>query len=372
MKRIKSIDTFRGLSMLWMFMGHLQLWWIVERDRWIYYLTLSIFDVIGASAFLFISGLSLMISYKKKTEYNEHSKSVRNEYLFRTALIFTLAILYNLFIVIATNNPLQLWTWFVLLTIAVSMLLAYPILKYSKILRIFIGVTVWVVNYFLYAYLSTHKEVSASCGLFYYILYNTPDLDPILSFFPFFLFGTVVGDIIYDIYKHENHVIKRIALRKKLLVPSLIIGPALVAFGVWFGFPLFFTARSFSWLPYTLGIILCLLSLFLFFEEFVFYNVRKSYKFLYYFSYYSLTIFLTHNILYFLFYQQLTLIQAWVYIFITTLMVGLLFRFVYMKWGNTLSLKYQIGRLSYNLALLVENVEFRIWFEKFKLKLISK
>ncbi|GAG12019.1 unnamed protein product, partial [marine sediment metagenome] len=36
MKRIKSIDILRGLSMCWMFIGHILAWWIRDKDRHLY------------------------------------------------------------------------------------------------------------------------------------------------------------------------------------------------------------------------------------------------------------------------------------------------------------------------------------------------
>jgi len=66
MQRFKSIDIFRGLCMSWMFLGHLIGWWIKPEFIWLESLAFSIFDPIGASGFLFISGVSMALSYRNR------------------------------------------------------------------------------------------------------------------------------------------------------------------------------------------------------------------------------------------------------------------------------------------------------------------
>ena len=69
-KRIKSIDLFRGLCIAWMICGHLSEWWMYKSlfgylntpGRSIF----TIIDFLGAAGLLFISGVSITISYRRK------------------------------------------------------------------------------------------------------------------------------------------------------------------------------------------------------------------------------------------------------------------------------------------------------------------
>ncbi len=65
MQRLKSIDIFRGMCMSWMFLTHLIDWWFGGSD-WLQSVTVSIIDPIGASGFLFISGVSVALSYRRR------------------------------------------------------------------------------------------------------------------------------------------------------------------------------------------------------------------------------------------------------------------------------------------------------------------
>ena len=87
MKRLNSIDTFRGISILWMFLGHLLNWWLIDPDSWLYNFTFNIVDPIGSSAFIFIAGVSTAISLRiryLRAEISEKYdvKTISREYLY--------------------------------------------------------------------------------------------------------------------------------------------------------------------------------------------------------------------------------------------------------------------------------------------------
>ncbi|MBD3255898.1 MAG: DUF1624 domain-containing protein [Candidatus Lokiarchaeota archaeon] len=359
-KRIKSIDIFRGSSMLWMFLAHLQAWWIRDEDRAYYLLTFAIFDVIGAAGFIFIAGVSTAISYQnrlKKYENKEPPKSkiIRNEYVFRAFFILIIALIYNSMTAIGLQDPLRIWTWFVLLTIAISLFLCWPLLKLRKEIRILIGFGIWILHRILVSFLEPYEDVYSYYGILYFILYHTPDLNPILAFFPFLVFGTVVGETIHEIYSIEDLNMRKQWIKKRLIAPLLFFGGILIMFGIVYDFPEFFQHRTFPWLFYSLGIQLCFLAMLFLGEEFLFSHIEKSYKFLFYFSYYSLTVFLSHYLLFFLFSRELSLIRIWATILIVTILVGLVLRIIYKLLGSKASLKNHIGRWSLELAQIIEN-----------------
>ena len=66
MKRIKSVDIIRGLCILLMILGHLIDWWIRIEDRWLINILFAFLAPIAASGFMFISGFSAILSYKRK------------------------------------------------------------------------------------------------------------------------------------------------------------------------------------------------------------------------------------------------------------------------------------------------------------------
>jgi len=362
MKRLKTIDIIRGTSMLWMFLAHLMHWWLMLEDLWFYDAVFSILDFMGAGAFLFISGVSTALSYRNrlinaKNSEIKSNKRIRNEYLFRVSLLLVLALIYNVPIAFYTRNPFNIWIWYILLTIAISLFMAWPLLKVPKILRIFIAAGIWIANQCLIGFLLPYEGQFSLNGALFHLLYNGyPILDPIFTFFPFFLMGTVVGDMISKIYQNDNEKERRAILKYKLVIPLIISGVCLIIIGISLDFPDFLNSiqRSFSWMIYSLGILFILLSVLLCIEEFELIKTKRSYKFLFYYSYYSLTIFLAHNLLFFVFTRQLSASVIMYFVIGTTLLVGFLLRYVYKKLGGILSIKVQISRMSSKLARIVE------------------
>ncbi len=359
--RLKSIDIFRGLCMSWMVLNHVIDWWVKSEFMFLHSITVRILDPIGASGFLFISGISTMISHRRnllkaKISEDYNSRMIKNAYSFRTLFIFIIAIFYNIPTAIALFNPSYIWTWFVLLTVAVSLFIAWPLLRTSKIFRVFIGIGIILLHEFLIIILSPFKGDMNILGVIYHFIYHDINQDPILVFFPFFLFGTVIGDLLYDSYIQKNHINNKKILKNNFIIPTIITGISLIIVGILLKFPNFTDRISLSWIIYSLGIDILLFSILLIFEEFIITDTKKSYKFLFYYSYYSLTIYLSHNILYFLFLKQLNLITIWFSAIGTFIFLGLLFRAIYKKWGAKASVKVQISRLSLGLTSRIEEM----------------
>ncbi len=333
----------------WMFLGHLLEWWIRPEYAYVNNFTHVILDSVGASGFLFISGVSIALSYRNRIYrvevLKEYTKSrVRNSYILRALFLLIIAIFYNLSIALAINDLTYIWSWFVLLTASISLLVGWPLLKLPKYFRIVIGLSVWILNIFLFEFLVTYNGQVNIFGGVFHLLYNKPHLDPILIFFPFFLFGTVVGDLISDLNFDNTELSRKKTF--STVKKYIIIGPILIIIGIVIGFPDFLVRSSLSWSIFSLGIQLTLLMTLFIFEILIGNKIKKNYKFLFYFSYYSFTVYLTHSILYFLFLKQLDYISIWFAILITFLMFGMLLRIIYRYWKEKFSIKIQLGRIS--------------------------
>ncbi|MHA2037003.1 MAG: acyltransferase family protein [Promethearchaeota archaeon] len=368
--RLKSIDVFRGLCMFWIVLTHLIDWWLKSEFVWLHRITVMLFDSFGASGLLFISGVSIALSYRNKLIKVKNDKdytlrTVRNSYLMRGLFFFILALLYNISIAISLMDPKWIWSWFVLLSASVSLLIAWPLLKTSKLFRISLGCALWIANPFIINVLLPYEGTLSLHGVLFHVFYSGIHLVPILVFFPFFLFGTVIGDTLYETFRLESgERNKRKSFGYKFLIPTTVIGLLLIIFGVLYEFPKYLLRESLSWVFYSLGINVVLISLLLSVEVYEIIKTKKSYKLFFYFSYYSLTIFLAHNVLHFFFLNQLNLIDIWFFAAGVFILMSLLLRLVYKLWQGHASVKVQIGRLSYQVILKLE--------ERSNKKLISK
>jgi len=61
-RRIKSIDNYRAITMIVMIWIHLRLWWLTDEYQWFVLLTIPFTDRVFACAFLIIAGASSTFS----------------------------------------------------------------------------------------------------------------------------------------------------------------------------------------------------------------------------------------------------------------------------------------------------------------------
>ena len=118
-----------------------------------------------------------------------------------------------------------------------------------------------------------------------------------------------------SLHKSEDKNERKNALKNRLLLPSCLIGIILLITGIILDFPEFLNAlyRSFPWMIYSLGFHLILISILIFIEESGLFHTKKSYRFLFYFSYYSFTVYATHYILTPIFRRQLDAYDIWIF-----------------------------------------------------------
>jgi len=361
MQRIKSLDSFRGFIMLAMVWVHLCDWWLREEDIWFSNAILPILKLIFGPGFLLLAGISIALSYRKSrikiTLIDDFKYSIlRNEYLFRATFILIVALGYNSFIALQLFNPLDLWKWFMLLTMSISLFIAWPLLRAPKYIRLAVAIIIWVLNYFIFNYLLPYQNQTNANGVLYYFLYNSIDVIPLPHYFSFLLIGTIIGEVIFDIYQLDHQEERKVLLKKKITFPSLMLGVPLIIISVFLDPQLSLERTSVIWIIFAIGINLILLSAFLGFEDFKLRINKRRLKFLFYYSYYSLTLYLAHNLLYFFFFNQINLFLFWILVILTCFFIGLFLRLIHNKYGPKFSIKVQVGRLSSALAKKLETI----------------
>jgi len=359
MIRLKSIDNFRGIAVIAMIWLHLSDWWLSEDFRLFIYTPVLVTQYAFLVSYQFISGISRYLFYKTGGSIVNSSETISNrnikrEFVVRGLFLLAVAFLYNTVVAISRSNPSWIWSWFILLALAISLILITPLLDTSKKTRGFLGVIFLVLNFIILSLLQDFKGQTNLFGVFYHLLYFPIGLHPILSSFAVFLIGTVVGDVIYDIYYKEEKDCRLGLLKKRLIFPSILIGGNLVIFIFLFQSFLFLNLPSFYGIISTIGVSLILFSLFILIEEYEIIKTKKNYKFIFYFSYYSLTIYLAHNLLYFLFFKRLDALTSSFSIVVVIVLIGLFLKLMYPKLGASISIKKIISKLSYKIVMKIE------------------
>ena len=202
MKRFIAIDIFRGLCIFYMTFGHMIYWGVSYANFWLYEIIWNYGAPIGGGGFLLVSGMSASLSYRNRVNKAKISgdirlKSIRNEYLLRALIIFLISLVWNFIGTLYMSLP-GIWLWFVIQTISISLLMAWPLFRVSKSLRLIICFFSWIGNELIFFWLSPYYGQQNVFGILFYILYNTPEQNVILAYFPYLLLGTVLGDIFFE------------------------------------------------------------------------------------------------------------------------------------------------------------------------------
>lgn len=364
MKRIKSIDTIRGFCIFMMVFIHLNEWWLTEEYYWFFIAVDFIFGHHVASGFILVSGVATVLSFQSRLLKAEISvsltpQSVKNAYKIRALLLLIISFIFNIGGSLAIGNLAYIWSWNILQTIAFTLFLAEPFLKTSNTFRIIIGVILIFANQFILALLSPYQGQINIYGVLFYLLFNPLDQYIFLSFFGVFLIGTVVGDIIFDVFKIENENERRIAIKRRTIFPLLIVGIILMILGILFHnykllplTPLLFSLRigSLPLMIYAIGINFIAISVLFYIEDLLTINEKKKYRFFYFYSFYSFTVYFYHYFLYFLFVDHLNIYNIWIVEGLTLFLLTILIMTLYKKVGPYASLKSQISLIAFKIV----------------------
>lgn len=280
----------------------------------------------------------------------------RNVYMLRTLIIFLISILWNVIGTLFMGLP-GVWLWFVIQTISISLFMAWIFLKTSRVFRIFVCFVFWISNEFIFYWLTPYSNEQNILGYLFYFFYNSPDQNVILGYFPFLLLGTVLGDLFFEISNLEDFKQKHTFIKEKVLVPSAIYGILLITFGFLYKFPNFSNKTTFSSHMFIAGVQLILIAFLVYFKDYRHSNLRRKYRFLEIFSFYSFTMFLTHHLLYFLFQPFFNIFDIWLIIIPILIIWTLIFRFIYKKWNRYASIKFLINKFALFLAEKIESIK---------------
>ncbi|MFX1525426.1 MAG: heparan-alpha-glucosaminide N-acetyltransferase domain-containing protein [Promethearchaeota archaeon] len=358
MSRIKSIDVLRGASIWIMVYGHMLQFWIRPEDFWLKYWLYAFLAPLGATGFLFISGVSSTLAYKNNLQTQKLKlNTMRNAYLLRALFILIIALFFNFGVtmVFGGGDLADIWSWNALQTIGISLLLAWPFLNKSKILRLSTAGIAILLNQVLLTLLSPYNGQLNFYGIAYHIFFNPIDTYVILNYYGIVLIGSVVGEYIFDLRNANNHKKKDFLITHRALLYTFFIGIFVFILGVLYQYPNFIMFNSISSVLYALGIIIATLSVLIVMEIFEVIKTKKSYRYLYFYSFYSFTIFLGHNVLLVLFIGQLNALWSiWVTVAAFNVILGVLLKLMHDKLGIRASVKAGISILAGAIALKIE------------------
>ncbi len=228
-ERVKTLDRLRGLSIIYMLLGHMMLWVVMEEGWW-WLSSFPLHDLIGGPLFVFVSGAGMTLSIRR---HPETPASVQH---LRSSFIFGLGILSN----VGTIGVFTVWGWSILVALGIFRVIGYYAVKTPAWVRlVLIGVVIAVARSLLLAlsdetfngsFINLYPTNPTIQEIFSFILFSQPHQNTFFPYFAFFLAGTLFVDLLVGQPKEKQVLWRRIFFFLGLL---LIIAGLAVGLLVW-------------------------------------------------------------------------------------------------------------------------------------------
>ncbi|MHA1727757.1 MAG: heparan-alpha-glucosaminide N-acetyltransferase domain-containing protein [Promethearchaeota archaeon] len=225
--RVFAIDNYRGLMIIYIMLIHALEIWLRPEDNFIWGITWLIFDVFGAAAFVFISGISLSLSYhaqnrKIKRDQEFTAWHARLNFIARTSWLAIITFVTHLLNVILNNGDASYWWfWEIMQILVVARLFCYFFLRFSPKFKVLIGFFFFIVTDSLYILISA---ISVNFPILKEILFEPSYWNNPFPFLGFSLIGCAIGDWINS-WKHQHDSEK---------IPDMIIPKNMLLIGIGF------------------------------------------------------------------------------------------------------------------------------------------
>jgi len=350
-KRLHTFDIVRAIAIILMILAHAHAAWLDPTSKWLEGLLYCILSPMGVPGFVFVSGMGFGFSWNNRKRKGFNYRQNMEYQLPRTIALFIVAMIYNIVAMIIHWDGLKasgtypsftgewgvifnFWFWYILQTLAVSRFFGMFFMKFGKITRMAIGIAIIFLNPILLNNLEVLEGTNAFASGLYWFLYNPVDTDSIVMYFPLFLAGSVIGQVIFDfanpknvLNNRENNIqasdIKKPDLDWKSFKILLIFGAILFIAGILSGLqgltssdtrwawttefsthpdwnitktPMFLVKNEYPWLLYSLGWEIILTVLIFYFIDFK--AKKPKTKPIELYGKYSFTIYISHYICY--------------------------------------------------------------------------
>jgi len=196
-KRVVAIDLLRGIAIFAMIMAHVETYWLEWESYWSIGIKFLIIQIMGTSNFTFVAGIGFAFSFQNNLKKSTSRSLTIKKSLSRTIIMIILSLIFN--VVQALIGEVEfsgLWTWNILQCIAICRLFGILIILISKYFRFFIAI-IWIfLTEIVITWMLPRYEMESFARIFFLVFFNPLHGDGFLIFFPFFIFGTLIGEFI--------------------------------------------------------------------------------------------------------------------------------------------------------------------------------
>jgi hypothetical protein len=198
-KRVIAIDLLRGISIFFMILAHVETYWLEWESFWSIGIKFLIIQIMGTSNFTFVAGISFAFSFQENLKKSTSRDLTIKKSLSRTIIMIILSLIFNVVQALIGGVEFSgLWTWNILQCIAICRLFGILIIIVSKYYRFLIAI-IWVfLTEIVISWMLPRYEMESFARIIFLVFFNPLHGDGFLIFFPFFIFGTLIGEFIQN------------------------------------------------------------------------------------------------------------------------------------------------------------------------------
>ena len=204
-KRVITIDLLRGISIFLMVLAHVGTYWLEPESIWLISIKFLIIQIMGTSNFTFVAGIGFAFSFQNSLKKSTSRNLVIKKSISHTIILIIVSFIFNgLQVLIGGLGLSGLWTWHILQCIAFCRIFGIIIIFVSKYFRFLIAI-IWIfITEFIISWMLPLYQVESFARTVFLIFFNPLHGDGILIFFPFFIFGTLIGEFIQNFTSKDN------------------------------------------------------------------------------------------------------------------------------------------------------------------------
>ena len=383
-KRVMTIDLLRGIAIFLMLMAHVDTYWLEPESLWVIGIKFSILQIMGSSNFTFVAGIGFAFSFQNNLKKSTSRVLTIKKSLSHTIVLIIVSFVFNGLQVLISGFGLSgLWAWNILQCIAFCRLFGILIILVPKYYR-FVIAFIWIfLTEIIISWMLPSYQVESFQKIVFLVFFKPLHGDGILIFFPFFIFGTLIGEFIQNFTSKDKISVNKKNLPKKnsrTLEKWFLIGLGMFIFGLIIGLkpagaerdyyrliewinthpnidistlPFFIMPNSYAWVFYCAGwqIMFAIVSFFIIDLQG---HYPKPSNIFNIFGKYSLSIYFGHYLLLYIPFFinpnfSLNHINIWFYLFGFEAIIWLIFYFLDKIQDNNFSLEFVIAVLSRKL-----------------------
>jgi hypothetical protein len=197
--RIVSIDWFKGYAIMWIMIAHLMSTW---ADKWAWRLIYLPQEFLGPTTFLLFAGINSTFSFRIGQAYGLSQKNLYIDTIRRMLGMLVISIIVNIVLGAFYADHIDLlnlqtyFRWDVLQTIAFSVVLTLPALKFSVKTRFVMALGIIFTSVPVFLYLNSVQSESIVAWILIQIFFFPFTQSPLFPLIAFALIGGIVIDLL--------------------------------------------------------------------------------------------------------------------------------------------------------------------------------